>query len=623
MNMIDSATRQPGERAAGRARPPRGALPILATVACLLTAAQAVAADRSHGLTIHGDLKYPPDFEHFDYASPDAIKGGTMTLDAFGTYDSVNPFILKGQTAAAALRIYDTLTVRSGDEPSSSYGLLAENIEIADDKSWIVFHLRPEARWHDGEPVTADDVVWTFDTIKRDGHPRFKSYWAAVSDAEKIDERTVKFNFSERDNTELPSIIGELPVLPKHFWADRDFTKSTLEPLLGSGPYRFGKIDAGRSITLKRVEDYWGKDLPVNVGHDNVDRLRYIYFRDSSVAFEAFKAGNIDFRLENQSRNWATGYDFPAVRQGRVVKEELPDKSIPPLLAFIPNNRKSMFADPRVREALGYAYDFEWMNKNLQYGYFSRSMSYFQNSDFMATGVPEGDELALLEEFRDELPPEVFDEPFTLPKTDGSGNLRPQYREALKLFREAGWEVQGGKLTNVETGEKMAFELLLGSPTIEKIALNYRKALQRIGVDMKVRVVDSSQYQKRVQSFDFDMIYLGWAQSHNPGNEQYEYWGSRSANEPGSANYAGIANPVIDALIKRVVAAESRERLNTVARAMDRVLLHNHYVIPTYYLADHWIAYWDKFDHPDIGPENTLGIETWWVDPDKAAKLKQ
>ena len=596
---------------------------LAACFAALASPAAVDAAEPSHGLTIFDDLKYPADFKHFDYASPDAVKGGRMTLDATGSFDSLNPFILKGQPPASALRIYDTLTVRSLDEPSSSYGLLAERITVADDRSWIRFELRPEARWHDGKPVTAEDVVWTFDTIKRDGHPRFKSYYAAVGDAEVIDDLTVQFNFTETDNTELPSIIGELPVLPKHFWKDRDFTKTTLEPLLGSGPYRFGKIDAGRSLTLKRVDDYWGKDLPVNVGHDNVDTLRYIYFRDSSVAFEAFKAGNIDLRIENQSRNWATGYGFPAVKQGRVIKEELPDKSIPPLLAFIPNNRQAKFADPRVREALGYAYDFEWMNENLQYGYFSRTHSYFQNSDFMATGVPEGDELALLEQYRDQLPEEVFTEPFTLPETDGSGNLRPQYREALKLFKEAGWEVQGGKMTNVESGETMSFELLLVSPTLEKIALTYSKALQRLGVDMKVRVVDSSQYQKRVENFDFDMIYLGWAQSQNPGNEQYEYWGSRSADVPGSANYAGIAHPVIDALIKRVVAAESREAVNTAARAMDRVLLHNRYVIPSYYLSNHWIAYWDKFEHPDTVPEQSLGLATWWVDPDKAAKLRQ
>lgn len=597
------------------------AAPLVAPLVVPLTDAH--AADPSYGHSKYGDLKYGPDFEHFEYANPDAPKGGTIVRATRGSYDNTNPFILKGVSAIGAGVIYDTLTAGSLDEPFSSYGLIAESIEEADDKRWVIFNLRKSARWHDGVALTADDVVWTFDTIKEKGHPAYKNYYAAVAKAEALDSHTVKFSFSEGNNAELPLIIGQLQILPKHFWEDRDFDKTTLDPLLGSGPYKMGKIDAGRAISYELVEDYWAKDLPVKRGHHNFAKLRYDYYRDLTVALEAFKAGDVDFRREYISKSWKTAYDFPAINDGRVVKEELEDQSTQPMQAFVFNNRLEKFSDVRVRRALGYAFDFEWMNKNLFYDAYTRTQSYFQNSEMMATDLPEGDELAILEKFRDQLPASVFEESFSLPANDGSGNLRKQYREALKLFKAAGWEIKDQKLTNVETGEQMQIELLLVQPSLEKIALPFKKALERLGVEMKVRIVDSSQYEKRVEDSDFDMVVLSWSQSLSPGNEQVDNWSSSAADEPGSSNYAGIKNPVIDELIKMLIAAPDRESLVTSTKALDRVLLHNYYVIPQYYGAFYRLAYWKKFERPDIVPYKGLTLETWWIDTEKEAALNK
>jgi microcin C transport system substrate-binding protein len=579
------------------------------------------AAEPSHGLSKYGDLKYPADFKHFDYANPDAPKGGSVQLATLGTFDNLNPFVLKGVSAAGAAAIYDTLTVNSADEPFSVYGLIAESIEVPDDKRWVIFNLRTEARWHDGVALTAEDVVWTFDTIKSQGHPLYKSYYSSVVKAEALDTHKVKFHFSEGNNGELPLIIGQLSIMPKHFWQDKDFEKTTLEPLLGSGPYKFGKIDPGRSINYERVEDYWAKDLPVKKGHDNFDKLGYDYYRDQVVGLEALKAGDVDFRIEYTSKSWKTAYDFPALNAGHVIKEELEDQRLQRMQAFVFNSRLPKFSDARVRQALGYAFDFEWMNKNLFYGAYQRLTSYFQNSEFMATGLPEGDELAILEKYRDQLPASVFDEVYTPPKNDGSGNIRAQYRKALALFKEAGWEVREGKLTHLASGEIMTIELVIAQPSVEKIGLAYRKTLERLGVDLKVRVVDSSQYEKRVEDFDYELLVLGWSQTRSPGTEQYDYWSSAAADEPGSSNYVGIKNPVIDDLIDLLVAAPDRESLVNATKALDRVLLHNHYVIPQYFGPTYRVAYWNKFSRPEISPTNLLGFSTWWVDPEKAAKL--
>lgn len=600
-----------------------GTAALSAAIAFTAYSSKANADEPVHGVAISGDLKYPADFTHFDYVNPDAPKGGDVTMAATGTFDNLNPFVLKGVSASGAGLIYDTLTSQAHDEPFSEYGLLAESIEIPDDKRWVIFNLRKEARWHDDVALTADDVVFSFDIIKSEGHPFYKSYYGKVAKAEALDSHTVKFSFSEGNNAELPMIMGQLAILPKHFWEGKEFGGSITEPLLGSGPYRFGKIDVGRSVTYELVEDYWGKDLPVNKGRHNFATMTYDYYKDGTVALEALKAQDVDFRRENIAKNWATAYNSPALEDGRLIKERIKDSNTQPMQGFILNLRKPMFADIRVRKALGLAFDFEWMNKNLFFGAYSRTNSYFQGSVFQATGLPEGEELAILEKYRDQLPPEVFDTEFALPKTDGSGNLRAQYREALVLLREAGWGIKDGKLTHAETGEVMAPEFLIVSPSFERIGLAYKKTLERLGIELSVRLVDSAQYQKRVEERDFDIIATGWRQSQSPGNEQYDYWGSDSADEPGSRNYAGISHPVIDELIDDLVSAPTREDLIPLVKAMDRVLLHNHYLVPQWHIPFYRVAYWNKFDRPETKPTFQLGFDTWWVDADKAAALDQ
>ena len=606
--------------AAPRAR--AALVPRLATALALAGAATgAAAAEPRHGISVFGDLKYGPDFERFEYTSPDAIKGGSLVQATIGTFDNTNPFVLKGVSAAGAGGIYDTLAVGSQDEPFSVYGLLAETIEVADDEGSVTFRLRPEARFHDGEPVTAEDVAWTFETLMSEGHPFYRSYYGAVEGVEAVDERTVTFTFEETGNAELPLIVSQLAVLPKHFWEGRDFASTTLDPLLGSGPYRFGRIDPGRSVSYERVEDYWAEDLPVARGTGNVDTLRYDYYRDLTVALEALKSGDVDFRQEFISKNWATAYDFPALAEGRVVKEELPDGRTQPMQAFVYNLRKPKFQDERVRRALEYTFDFEWANENLFYGAYERTKSYFQNSEMQATGLPEGPELEILEQFRDELPESVFTEEFALPETDGSGNDRRGLREALALFGEAGYEVRDGTMTNVETGEPFEMEIVFQQPSLEKIGLAWKKTLERLGIELKVRIIDSAQYQKRMETFDFDVTTNIWQQSESPGNEQWDYWGSAQADVEGSRNVAGIEDPVIDRIIPLIVNATSREEQVAAAKALDRVLLHRRYVLPQYFGPTYRVAYKNKFERPDVAPSKALGLDTWWVDPDKEAAL--
>jgi len=589
-------------------------------VAALLLVPAFASAEPRHGISIFGDLKYGPDFEHFDYADPAAIKGGSMTLALLGTYDSTQSFLLKGKPAFGTTNVYDTLTVSSLDESSGAYGLLAETIEVAEDGMSVTFVLRDEAVFHDGHPVDAEDVVWSFETLMSEGHPQYRNYWTAISGAEALDDRTVRFTFSEADNPELPVIIGQVPVLPQHFWAEREFAETTLEPLLGSGPYRFGKIDPGRSISYEVVDDYWGRDLPVNVGKNNFD-LRYDYYRDTTVGLEALKAGDSDFRLENTAKNWATAYDFPALDEGRVVREELPDESMQLTQAFLFNLRQDKYDDPRVRRALAYAFDFEWMNANLFYDAYQRTMSYFQNSDMQATGVPEGRELEILESFRDQLPEALFTEPFSLPVMDGSGNIRRELRQAIGLFKEAGWEVQGGVMTEVATGEPFTLDVIIRQPNVEKIVLAWKKNLERLGIDLSLRVVDSAQYEKRMEDFDYDVTTHLWLQTDSPGNEQFDYWHSRNVDVPGSRNVAGIADPVIDAIIPIIVRATSREEQVAAARALDRVLLWRDFTLLQYFSPTNRVAYTNKFSRPEILPRNALGLEFWWVDPVKEAAL--
>ncbi len=575
-----------------------------------------------HALALHGDLKYDADFSHFEYVNPDAPKGGTMRLATTGTFDSLNPFILQGTPAAGSGLIYDTLLTSSSDEAFSEYGLLAERIEVPPDGSWVAFYLRPEARWHDGEPLTSDDVVFSFNLLMTDGHPFYRSYYGSVADVEAIDERTVKFTFEGDINKELPLIVGQLPILPEHYWQDKDFTAPTLDAPLGSGPYRIADFDAGRNISYERVPDYWGANVPANVGKNNFGILSYDYYRDTTVAIEALKAYEYDFRSENIAREWANAYNIPEKDEGLFAQELIPNENNQGMQGFFFNTRLSKFADPQVRRALTYAFDFEWTNETLFYGQYVRTNSFFENSELAAEGVPTGLELEILERYRDELPEEVFNTPYELPVTDGSGNAREQLRTARQMLADAGWEIQDGVLTNVDTGEVMEIEFLLIDPNFERIVSPFIQNLERLGVQTNIRTVDQAQYQNLVQDFNFDMIVSTIRQSLSPGNEQRDMWTSDVADVTGSRNLAGIQDPVIDALVEEVISAPDRESLVAATRALDRALLWGHYVIPQWHIAAYRIAYWDKFGRPEISPKYSLGFITWWIDEDKLAEVE-
>jgi microcin C transport system substrate-binding protein len=583
----------------------------------------AFAADPapSHGLAIYGDLAYPADFTHFKYVNPDAPKGGKLRQGvAESTFDSFNPWIIKGNPAAGITLLYDTLMLGAADEPFTEYGLLAKTVQTPADRSWVAFELRPEARWHDGKPVTADDVVWSFETLLAKGAPTYRFYYQSVEKVEKTGERSVKFSFKPGTNRELPLIVGQLPVLPKHWWATRNFEATTLEPPLGSGPYRVGKFEAGRFIELERVADYWGADIPVNKGRWNFDVQRFEYYRDATVALEAFKGGNYDFRVEASAKEWATAYEIPEVKDGRVVKEAVPNKRPTGMQCFAMNLRRPVFQDRRVREALGLAFDFEWSNKTLFYGQYTRTESYFANSDLASSGVPSGEELAILEKYRGRIPDEVFTKAYAAPRTDGSGNNRENLRRAAELLKEAGWVPQAGKL--VKDGAPFSFEMLLASPLFERVALPYAKSLEKIGITVNVRTVDTSQYRRRTDSYDYDVIVGGFPQSESPGNEQRDYWSSESAKREGSRNALGLADPVVDELVDGVIASPDRNSLVVRTRALDRVLLWGHYVVPNWYIGSDRIAYWDKFGKPAVVPKDGVQIDAWWVDAAKAAQLE-
>lgn len=595
-------------------------LALLAAVAFVVPAS-AQEGVKLHALTLGDAPKYGPDFKHLDYVNPDAPKGGTINLGATGTFDSFNAFIIKG-TAAGLPGLFETLTTSTDDDSLTEYGLLAESMEVAEDKSWIIFNLRPEARWHDGQPVTADDVVFTFNALIEKGNPFFRYYYGDVAGVEKLAERRVKFQFKHGGNRELPVIMGQLTILPKHWWESRKFEEVLLEPPLGSGPYKLGKFEMGRSYTMERVPDYWGKDLPINVGTDNYDQVRITYFQDPEIQMEAFKAGTLDMRPnENSAKRWATGYDFPAVKEGRVITETIAHRNPAGVQGFIFNLRKPLFQDRKVREALIYAFDFEWSNKALFYGQYVRTRSYFQNSEMEAKGLPSPEELKILNPLKDQIPPEVFTTEYNPPTTDGSGNARDNLAKAAALLEEAGWKVENGK--RVKDGKRFEFEFLADDPAIERFALPFAQNLERIGVTATVRVVDSAQYQSRMEDYDFDMTSEVWGQSLSPGNEQWEFWGTAAADTPGSRNTIGIKNPAVDKLIELIVNAQTREDLIIRCRALDRVLQWNYYLVPNFHLAAYRVAYWNKFGMPDKRPDPLYlyGSSAWWIDPAKQAAL--
>ncbi len=592
----------------------------------LLAATTAPAAEqtihRGHAIAMHGEPKYGPDFTHFDYVNPEAPVGGIMRLGVTGTFDSFNPYIIKGNPASGIGA--ETLTVASADEPFTQYGLIAETITWPEDRSWVSFTLRPEARWRDGAPITVEDVIFSFRILKEKGRPIYRFYYGSIEKVEKTGPRTVTFTFSEANNRELPLITGQLPILPRHYWEaeGRDFERSTLEPPLSSGLYRVAEFEAGRHVILERDPDYWGADLAVNRGQDNFQTIRYDYFRDDTVLRQALKAGRIDFRRENQAKAWALDYDVPAVRRGWLRKEVIENQRPTGMQAFIYNARRPPFDDKTVRLALAYAFDFPWTNRVLFFDQYTRTESFFSNSELASSGLPEGDELALLERFRGRVPAEVFTEVYDPPTTDGSGWPRDNLKRAFELLGQAGWHVRDMVLTNDETGRPFRFEILITSPTFERVMLPFVRNLKRLGIDARIRLVDQTQYINRIRSFDFDMFMGGWGQSDSPGNEQRAYWSSAAADQPGTRNYVGIRDPAIDALIELVIQAPTREALVTRTRALDRVLLWGHYVIPAWHLSSDRILSWDKFSRPEITPKDGTAINYWWYDAAKAAKLK-
>ena len=597
----------------------------IAAAFCLLLAASGAQAAPSEGMSLFGDLKYGPGFTHFDYANPQAPKGGVIRYSATGTFDTLNPFVVNGVPADGISLIFDTLSASSEDEPASEYGLVAKTIDLAPDKLSVLYSLRKEARFHDGTPMTPADVIWTFETLQKKGLPAYREYYGDVTKVVQEGDRGIRFYFKSAKNRELPQILGQMPVLSKAYWSGRDFEKTTLTPPLGSGPYTIQSVDPGRSITYSRVKDYWGADLPVNKGRYNVDTIRYDYYRDATIALEAFKAGQYDVRLENSSKDWATGYDSPALRAGLIKKEQIPNGLPSGMQGFGYNLRRPIFQDPRVREALAYAFDFEWSNKNLFYGAYQRTRSYFDNSELAATGVPQGQELQILDKFRGQIPDAVFTTQYDPPKYDGSGNIRDGLRRALTLLTQAGWTFKDEKLVNAKTGQPFEFEILLDNPQFERIVLPFVDNLKRMGITARVRTVDTAQYERRMDTFDYDMTVVLFPKSLSPGNEQREYWGSQAADEQGSHNVLGIKSKVVDALVQELIQSPDRASLVAHTRALDRVLQYGYYVIPNFHLAAFRVAYWDKFRRPAISPKYGVGFDTWWVDPgaEKSVEAKK
>ncbi|WP_330925499.1 extracellular solute-binding protein [Candidatus Sororendozoicomonas aggregata] len=568
-------------------------------------------------LTIRGEPKYKKDFTHFDYVNPEAPKGGSITMAARGTFDSLNPYIEKGTVASGIQLIYDTLMTRSQDEPFSHYPLIAKSYERPSDNTSITFHLNPAARFHDGHPITARDVQYTFSLLTMKGSPFYRTYYNDVKQVNVLSEHSVQFLFKANSNRELPLILSELPVLPAHFWEkpENDFEQASLTFPLGSGPYRIASVEAGKSILYERVKNYWGKDLPVNKGRYNADLRRFDYYRDEQVAIEALKTGAYDLRFENVAKNWAQAYDTPAAGAGLLTKEAIKTLSPKGIQGFVFNLRAPLFSDIRVRQAITYALDFEWLNRNLFYGGYHRANSYFSNSDFAATELPSEEELALLSPFKEQLPPGLFSQPFSLPVTDGSGRNRKQLSEALRLLKQAGWSLKNGKLVNAKN-EPLTFELLFFEPSMERVILPFKKNLEQIGITLTPRSVDISQYINRLRKFDFDMVPAVFPQSSNPGNEQRDFWGSEAAAIPGSRNLMGIQSPAIDQLIETIISADTREKLTIATRALDRVLLWGYFLVPHWYLPESRIVYWHQLKRPENTPPlYQLDIDTWWIDP--------
>ncbi|RUR38591.1 extracellular solute-binding protein [Vreelandella populi] len=579
-----------------------------------------------HGLSLYDSPELPADFAYFPHVNPQAPKGGSITHTAVGSsFDSTNPFIIRGTPATGISQIYDTLMVSNPGEPFSVYGLLAEGVRLDPDRRWIEFDLRPEARFQDGEPVTAYDVVFSFNLLREEGNPFYASYYADVEKAEALNEHQVRFEFNSSESRELPLIVTQLPILPRHYWEPRDFSAPTLARHPGSGPYRISEVDPGRRIVYQRDEDYWGKDLPVNVGRYNIDRVIYDYYRDRDIAWEAFKAGLTDFRTDARAATWAIGYDFPAYREGLVKRITVPDVNPSLMQAFVFNLREEKFQDPRVREALSLTFDFPWLNTNIFYNAYQRTESYFQNSEMEAVGLPSEEELALLEPYREELlashrSERLFTDPLPI---DQPTDLRERLRKALDLLNEAGYQVVDGVLVHSETGQPLSLEVMLYDAALERVVQPMLRNMARLGVQTSIRIVDINQYLNRQRNYDYDIVISHFPQSNNPGNEQRDYWSSAAAEAPQSRNRMALAHPAVDALIEDIVSADSREELDTATRALDRVLRWGFYTIPHYHSGETRIAVWDKFGYQEPFPAYGMDLDSWWVDTEREAQLQR
>ena len=604
--------------------PGRNVMKVLAVLAAISSTATIASAEDKvwhHGVTLDDALKYPQGFARFDYVNPDAPKKGTLRLSQEGTYDTFNPVLAKGEAAAGVALVFDTLLKSADDEVSTSYGLLAEGVSWPDDVSEATFRLRAEAKWADGQPVTPEDVIFSFNKLK-EHNPLYYNYYRHVTEAVKTGERDVTFRFDEKNNRELPQILGQFSIIPKHWWeatgADgkpRDISRTTLEPVMGSGPYKIAAFSAGSTIRYERREDYWGKDLPVNVGQNNFAAMTYTYFGDRDVEFEAFRAGNIDYWYENLAARWATAYDFPAIKDGRVIREEIenPFRATGVMQALVPNMRRDKFKDERVREALNYAFDFEELNRTIAFSAYKRVDSYFWGTELASKGLPEGDEKALLDGLKDKVPAEVFTTPYTNPVGGDPQKARENLRKAIGLMKEAGYELKGNRMVNTRTGEPFTFEILLSAATFERWMVPFSQNLRKIGIEASIRTVDASQYTNRVRSFDYDAIWTVWAETLHPGNEQADYWGSAAVKREGSKNYAGIADPAVDALIDKITYAQKRADLIPAVHALDRVLLAHNYVIPLFYGNTARIAYSSQLAHPAELPHYSTGFpDVWW-----------
>ena len=596
-----------------------------ATATELAPATEAQSASPSHAIALHGSPKYQADFEHLDYVNPDAPKGGKIKLSAVGSFDSLNPFIIKG-TAASGMNfirsglVYQSLMQNSWDEPFTLYGILAESIEVPEDKSWAIFNLRAEAQWADGTDLTADDVAWTFETLTTKGNPFFKAYYGDIEGTEILGPKRIKFNFKVSGNNELPVIIAEMSVLPKHYWEREEniFDQTSLKPPLGSGPYEVASVEAGRQITYKRRDNFWAEELPFFKGFYNFDTITYDYYRDNNVDLEAFLSGEYDVRLENMAKLWETAYNAPSIKNGQIIKEEIAHNRPAGMQAFIYNIRREVFQDEAVREALSYAFDFEWSNAQFAYGEYIRTDSYFENSELSASGLPEGEELELLKrlqaEYPQAIPESVFTQSYVVPKSNGKGGNRANLKTAQKLLDDAGYKL-GNDGVRTKDGVRLEFEILDSNPQFERWVLPFVKNLERIGVKANFRVVDTAQFQNRVTEYDFDMVIGGFGQSDSPGNEQRDFWGSEKADIPGSRNYIGIKNPAIDQLIEELIQAKSREDLIIHCRALDRILLQGHYVIPMWHYNKWRIAYWSHIQRPEtLSGISPLITDTWWAE---------